>query len=67
MGTFARMRQTSMTHVDYSMYSNEITEFYAKYPKYKDVSFVYLFSLMSDKDHETVDQIFQGLEKRNQM
>jgi hypothetical protein len=65
MDAFTRMSHTGTTRRDYSMYSNEITGFYTKYPKYKKVVFIYLFSLMSDKNHKTADQIFQEFEKND--
>jgi hypothetical protein len=65
MDTFARGGRTGITQDDYSVYSNEISDFYTKYPKYKNVAFGYLFSLLSDRNQKTADQIFQELERNH--
>lgn len=41
-------------------YVKVITDFYQKYPKYRNIPYVYLMFLMSDGWYKTADEIYQG-------
>jgi len=59
------MGQRSKERANYSVYSDVITAFYNKYPKYNNVPFSFLMTLLSDKTFKTEDQLFSKLERHD--
>ncbi|MBZ5543506.1 MAG: hypothetical protein LAO07_07480 [Acidobacteriia bacterium] len=41
-------------------YAKVITEFYQKYPKYRNIPYAYLMFLMTDDWYKTADEIYQA-------
>jgi hypothetical protein len=62
---FTRMGHRGKTRASFSVYSDAITEFYQKYPQYKNAPFSFLTKLLSDKNYQTADQLFQKLERHD--
>ena len=59
MGEYSRSKYTEASGLDVAAYTNVITEFYIKHPEYRDVAFVNLLGLLSDREYKTADQIYQ--------
>jgi hypothetical protein len=59
------MGERGKVRAHYSVYSDVITEFYKKYPKYNRMPFSFLLTLLSDKNFKTADQLFQKLERHD--
>jgi hypothetical protein len=49
--------------VDNGAYTTVITKFYEKYPKYKNVPFIYLMSILNDSKYKTADDLYSMAEK----
>jgi hypothetical protein len=62
---FTRMGPRGKLRANYSIYSDVITEFYNKYPKYNIVPFGFLLRLLSDKSVKTADELFAKLERHD--
>jgi len=64
--TFKKMGKQGKLPANYSSFSEAITDFYKKYPKYKNAPFPFLIRLMSDKNNfSTPEQLFQKLERND--
>jgi len=59
---FTRMGDGGKVRANFSVYSDIITEFYNKYPKYNNVPFSFLMTLLADKKFKTADDLFAKLE-----
>jgi hypothetical protein len=62
---FTRAGRQNKVLAKFSVYSDVITEFYRKYPKYDHVHFSFLLTLLSDKNLKTADELFQKLERHD--
>jgi hypothetical protein len=62
---FTRMGKRGEVRPNYSVYSDVITDFYNKYPKYSNMPFSFLLAMLSDKNFKTADQLFQKLERHD--
>jgi hypothetical protein len=62
---FTRAGRQDKVLAKFSVYSDVITEFYRKYPKYDQLHFSFLLTLLSDKNLKTADELFQKLERHD--
>jgi len=59
METYSKVRFREATALNFSPYTEPITEFYTKHPEYRGIPFVNLVILLSDRNHKTADQLYQ--------
>lgn len=45
--------------VDFSPYTNTITEFYKKHPEYSEIPFPFIMEFLSDGKYRTADQLYE--------
>jgi hypothetical protein len=62
---FTRMGDGGKLRANFSVYSDVNTEFYNKYPKYNNVPFSFLMTLLADKKFKTADELFSKLERHD--
>jgi hypothetical protein len=60
---FTRISEQKDNKSDYSVYSDVISDFYGRYPKYRNVPFPFLMRQLSDKNVRSADQIFMKFER----
>jgi hypothetical protein len=51
--------KTTDSGPDFSAYTTLVTEFYARHPEYQNVSIGYLLLSLSDRNYQSVDQLYQ--------
>src|SRR4029077_17780416 len=56
---YSKFRYTEASGLDFSAYTDVITEFYTKHPEYGDIPFGNLLKLLSDRNSKTADQLYQ--------
>ena len=56
--TYSRYKFVNSS-IDFTAYTNVITEFYTKHPEYQGIPFPHLIEVLSDKKCSTADQLYQ--------
>jgi len=56
--TYSRYKYLNSS-IDFTVYTNVITEFYTKHPEYQGIPFPHLIEVLSDKKCSTADQLYQ--------
>jgi hypothetical protein len=56
--TYSRYKYVNSA-IDFTAYTNVITEFYTKHPEYEGIPFPLLIEVLSDKKCSTADQLYQ--------
>jgi len=66
LDTFTKIGKQGRLPANYSLYSDAITDFYRRYPKYQNAPFPFLIRMMSDRNNfSTSEQLFQKLERND--
>jgi hypothetical protein len=58
---YSRSSQDRANH--YGVYTDAVTEFYQKYPKYRHIPYAYLLRYLSDNQYASADQLYQAFER----
>jgi hypothetical protein len=61
--TYTKYKYTNSA-IDFSAYTNAITEFYTKYPEYQAIPVPNLMEFLSDKKYRTADQLYEAAKRR---
>jgi hypothetical protein len=56
---YSNFKYTEALGLDFTSYTNVITEFYTKHPEYQGIPFGNLLELLSDRNPKTADQLYQ--------
>jgi len=56
--TYSKYKRVG-SKVDFSSYTDVITEFYGKHPEYQSIPNTYLLRFLSDRQYKTADQLYQ--------
>jgi len=56
--TYSRYKYLNSS-INFTAYTNVITEFYTKHPEYEGIPFPHLIEVLSDKKCSTADQLYQ--------
>lgn len=59
METYSKARYRGGAGLNFTPYTDVITEFYTKHPEYRGIPFVNLIKLLSDRKCKSADQLYQ--------